>query len=150
MAILKAYLDDSGDPDGGHNFLTVGGYVATVDYWEYFEKQWTEILDEFRVPYFHMKEFWNANGIYKNIKKEKNREREFIEASILIIKATAEICVSVTVKLADLVIFNKRHKLDLDPYSLAIYGCLIHMIFCPYSSPRFAVDIAEVRQGWRT
>jgi hypothetical protein len=32
-------------------------YIATSDYWKEFGRKWKKILDDFRAPYFHFREF---------------------------------------------------------------------------------------------
>jgi hypothetical protein len=44
MVLLKAYLDDSGAPHGGHTFMTIAGYVADVTGWTHFEQRWRPSL----------------------------------------------------------------------------------------------------------
>ena len=66
MALLKAYLDDSGDPRSSH--LTIGGYVGRIGGWTYFEKNWKRVLDKYDVPYFHRKEFASNVGFFKHIR----------------------------------------------------------------------------------
>ena len=42
MAIIQAYVDDSGNsPDGGKNpVFVLGGYIATADMWTAFSDAW--------------------------------------------------------------------------------------------------------------
>ncbi len=41
MAVIRAYFDDSGDPDDPtHSFLTIAGYVAELGDWKRFEGYW--------------------------------------------------------------------------------------------------------------
>ena len=56
MMILKGYFDDSGDAiDPQHQACSVGGYITNADAWPSFEDDWQKALDEFEVPYLHMK-----------------------------------------------------------------------------------------------
>jgi hypothetical protein len=52
---LGIYLDESGTH--GEGFMTVAGYVAETDRWADFSVEWTKILHDNRIEYFHMKEF---------------------------------------------------------------------------------------------
>jgi hypothetical protein len=65
MAVLKAYVDDSGDEASGHAALSMGGYIATVEAWDRFEQGWTWVLDKFGAPYLHMKEFKKRYGLFE-------------------------------------------------------------------------------------
>jgi hypothetical protein len=128
MAIWRSYLDDSGDPtDPKHSFLTIAGYVADFDSWKHFEARWKAALDLAEVPYLHMREFGDPKGIYKHLKTDKGREIDFLAGLIEIIYESVDFCSQTTIKLEDLSAFNVRHSLQLDPYSLAIYGCLLIM-----------------------
>lgn len=128
MAILKAYLDDSGDAkDQQHNYLTIGGYVSDVAGWEYFERRWEAALVAANVPYLHMKKMGDPHGIYAHLHAKPNKLTEFIVSLVEAIYASTQLCPATTIKLADLAAFNKRHGLDLDPYALALYGALIEM-----------------------
>lgn len=123
MALFKTYLDDSGDPSC--TVLTISGYLADVDGWRHFENVWQATLDQFEVPYFHMKEFGNPNGIYRHIKSDPVKEASFIVGLIdAIHDGGIEFCPFGGVRLSELAEFNNKHGLSLDPYALLIYGCL--------------------------
>lgn len=128
MAVLKAYLDDSGDPkDPAASFVTIGGYVAEADSWAYFEELWAKALAEAGVPYFHMKEFGDRNGLYRDLKRRPRAESEFVASLVFAITSSADLCPVNTVRLADLAAFNAATGLSLDPYALDLYGCMIAM-----------------------
>ena len=42
------------DPEGG---TVVARFLSTVQQWALWEHDWNSVLDDFPVPYFHMKEF---------------------------------------------------------------------------------------------
>ena len=54
MAVLKGYLDDSGDQY--KPAMSVAGYVGNIAAWTKFEEGWQSALDLAEIPYFHMKE----------------------------------------------------------------------------------------------
>ena len=57
MAMLTAYLDESGTHDGARA-VAIGCYVASLDRWERFSGQWLDVLrDEGIEPPFHMVDF---------------------------------------------------------------------------------------------
>lgn len=127
VVTLKAYLDDSRND----TWVTVGGCLGHLDAWERFEGVWPPHLAEFQVPWLHMKDFNNPNPDaqpYGHLKGERAaRGIEFMSASRTIITDHAHLFPACSVRLDDLEAFNAKHKLKLDPYSLAIYGCLILM-----------------------
>jgi hypothetical protein len=59
LAMLWHYLDESGvhAADGTLERLTLGGCVATAEAWSAFCPVWQKILDDFKIPMFHMSDF---------------------------------------------------------------------------------------------
>jgi hypothetical protein len=55
----------------------MAGYFSDADQWNVFERQWAEVLEGYEVPYLHMKEWWNNDGIYKELKAHPKREASF-------------------------------------------------------------------------
>jgi hypothetical protein len=82
MAIFCAYFDASGHPDET-DVLTVAGYVATVDSWVRFDREWQEILQAEGVSAFHTTEFVSSKGefaTWSGKEPEKvERRRKFVE-----------------------------------------------------------------------
>ncbi len=123
MAILKAYFDDSGaDKRSDDRLLTIAGYVSTVELWEKFDEAWDTALGEF--DYLHMKEFGDPNGIYKSVKCDPKKEAAFMGGLVEIIAENTRMGVHTTVMLDDLRRFNREHNRHLNPYALAIHGCI--------------------------
>lgn len=122
MAILKAYFDDSRDSE--NRAMTFAGYLSTVELWKQFDRAWKAVLDEFHVPYLHMKEFGDRDGIYKHVKESPDVEAAFMRSLIGVISDCTRFGTQITVLLDDLERFNKDHGLELDPYALAVYGCI--------------------------
>ena len=125
--VLKAYLDDSGSPaNPDHSYLTVAGYLADDGHWALFEERWGQALEAAGVPYLHMREFGNRDSkIYRHLKADPIKELDFITSLVDAIDDSLWFCPGATVKLPDLHAFNAKHGLDIDPYAIAIYGCLI-------------------------
>jgi hypothetical protein len=79
MFLHRSYFDASynGQPSGGS--YAVAGWLATGERWNSFASQWQAVLNEFSVPYMHMKEFAHFRGPYQNgWKNEEEKRREFI------------------------------------------------------------------------
>lgn len=150
MATLKAYFDDSKNPQ----LLTIGGYLSDVDSWGRFESAWKQVLDDFSVPYLHMKETWDRDGIYKHIKEKPDDEAIFFHRLAMAIKDHTKFCTQTTVLLDDLKRFNVDHGLDLSAPALGVYGCLmalqwqfprgeIEAIFDKFEQASSAIDLAK-------
>ncbi len=71
--MLAAYGDESG-ADKRHEVYVVAAYSSTIRQWETFSRLWGEMLNEFRIPYYHatdLEAFWK-HAIYK--KTIENRD----------------------------------------------------------------------------
>src|SRR3974390_2963402 len=85
MAILRAYLDSSGEDTPQHKVCSIAGFITTIKKWKKFEKLWKQTLITYKVPYFHMNEFahykppfdifWDAE-----LGKEKPERIAFLQA----------------------------------------------------------------------
>jgi hypothetical protein len=124
VAILKAYFDDSGD-DVSQPVLTIGGYLSDIESWGKFDQAWKETLDSFHVPYLHMKEFGEPDGVYKELKQDADRLEAFLKSLVDVICKHTRFCTHATVLIDDLKRFNRDHGLALNAYGLAVYGCLM-------------------------
>ena len=123
MAILKAYFDDSKDDC----VLTIAGYMSTHESWAQFDHAWCSLLERFQVPYLHMKEFWDRDGIYKHIKDDPKEEIAFFSAIVDVIDKHLRFCPLTIVMLNDLKKFNKTSRQKLSAAALAVYGCLMKL-----------------------
>lgn len=64
---IVAYADETGthDPTGGERGAEIAGitgYVGWSDDWKNFCCEWQEVLDKYKVPYFHFSEFANQEN----------------------------------------------------------------------------------------
>src|ERR1700691_3026173 len=65
VAAITGYFDTSGKASSASAIeLVVSGFVSTRKKWNRFEEQWQAVLEEFEVPYFHMKEFGPSTGVF--------------------------------------------------------------------------------------
>lgn len=80
--MLRAYMDETGHSrDEMQKFNGMAGLLAPADRWDEFESRWNATLanKEFRIPYFHMREFefvdglGNRKGFYTGWSEEKRR-----------------------------------------------------------------------------
>lgn len=56
--MLRIYLDDSGKSDNPTESITcIAGAISPLQAWKELEREWSEVLCRFDVPYLHMKEY---------------------------------------------------------------------------------------------
>ena len=65
FAVLRAYMDDSGTHKGSP-YCLVAGYWGGASQWVKVEREWRRVLNKYRVPEFHAKQYWG---------RDKNQER---------------------------------------------------------------------------
>jgi hypothetical protein len=129
MAVIAAtgYFDDS-RTDG--RVCTVAGLVGNKAQWEQFESAWTPLLERHGVPWLHMKEMADPNGHFKKWLPPQDHRAE-LKAFFSDVARTINDCrfgaFGATVRLQDLERFNSEKGLKLDPYALAVYGCMVHI-----------------------
>jgi hypothetical protein len=81
MSIFTVYCDASGHPDGT-KVLAVAGFVAAVDQWLEFERNWKETLSKFGVSSLHMKNFAHSSGEFSEWKGNEAKRRDFLRQLI--------------------------------------------------------------------
>jgi len=67
LAILRAYLDESGIHEGAE-ICSIAGYFGKRRAWEKLETRWVSILKEFKVPEFHANCFWSRDDKGQRVK----------------------------------------------------------------------------------
>jgi hypothetical protein len=144
MIPLKAYFDNS-DAD---TVVAFAGYVSTVDKWAEFEVGWDAVLREFGVPYLHMKEFAKEGGVYEELKNDPVRKAAFFSGLIDIISEHTVACISASIRIRDLERFNFDRGLNLNPHSVALYGCIMQLLGeFPQQAIQVVVDKVEKPYG---
>src|SRR5215831_17772262 len=86
IALTKytAYFDGSGSP-ADTAAVVVAGFVAPVDQWVDFERNWNECLKHFGVSALHMREFAHSRGEFSSWKGNETKRRHFLGRLITII-----------------------------------------------------------------
>src|SRR5258705_14004787 len=104
MAVMyRGTFDDSDDQDDQQqSCASFGGYIGPVDAWDRFEIAWQRVLDEFGVPYFHMREFKNPRGHYAHLLKDADKMAQFFAALAQVIRGCGLHCYASVVRVADL------------------------------------------------
>lgn len=127
IAMLTLYCDASGKEQD--KLISVAGFISTVDEWLLFEKEWATVLDEFKIKYFHMREFAHSVGQFDGWKNDENKRRLLLTRLITVIIARTKYWVASCIRLEDF------KKVDAD-YEL-------HETFYPYPlCSRLCIDMA--------
>jgi hypothetical protein len=114
-AVFDRSADDS--PDGG---TVVAGFVTTVEQWALWESEWNAVLQDFKVPYFHMREFGASRKAFAGEEwRDEDRRRRFIAALVGTIKRWVSLTVA----------SYMDHKI----YQEANQLCEIDRIFNPFA-----------------
>jgi hypothetical protein len=129
LAVLRGFFDDSRtDPAVGVSSWSVGGYIGDDHHWENYLQCWPMALANHEVPYFHSKEMLKPNGIYSKwhpLHEHLGEIAAFMADLIKVITQSQLRGVMCLVRKPDLERFNAEKGLCLEPYPLAVYGCLI-------------------------
>lgn len=67
MALFEIYIDESYTDDGYPAVLVVGGYIFQSEAAKQLTCEWTNVLEEFNVPFFHMKDVASGNDVFKHL-----------------------------------------------------------------------------------
>lgn len=77
MQTFSAYLDETGhSKDERQKFVGIAGLIASVINWETFEGKWKATLEEFELPYFHMKEFAHSQQTFRDWGGKESKRRK--------------------------------------------------------------------------
>ncbi len=70
MVIFTAYFDESGTHENSSN-VVMGGYIAKVDQWTEFAREWVRMKHEESVNIFHRVDMEHFSGDFKDWSKER-------------------------------------------------------------------------------
>jgi hypothetical protein len=123
MAILKGYFDESACP-----FATaVAGYIGTNDAWVNFEERWDGVLTRFRLPYFHMKEFFKDDGPFARFKTNVTEKDDLFRSLVEVMRDSKLRGFGSSVLESDLRHFNHDCCQSLSSYALCVYTCIVKL-----------------------
>jgi hypothetical protein len=83
--MFTAYFDASGTRNS--RVITVAGFVSRVNKWKRFEAEWSEILSNAGVSWFHMTDFVSSLGEFKGWKGESKKRIDLLDSLIACISA---------------------------------------------------------------
>jgi hypothetical protein len=125
MAVIKGYFDDSQTTG---QLWAVAGYLGDDQSWAQYEALWPLVLATHEVPYFHRREMSDPNGAFKKWYPAPEHEAELAAFQADLAKVIGQSGLKAfgsIVRIRDLNRFNAEHQLNLEPYSLAAYGCML-------------------------
>jgi uncharacterized protein DUF3800 len=120
-----AYMDETGHAaDGSQKFCGMAGFLAPAYKWERFESNWNAVLNEFHIPYFHMKEYAHSKGVFKGWEKDEGKRQELFNK---LLNKIAAIRAVPTGSITSLEGFRRLSREDQlawhDPYLRSLLDC---------------------------
>ena len=77
----------------------IAGGVSDNVQWRFFEAEWKGLLEEFKVPYFHMRKFAHSLGPFDSWKGDEKRRRHFIERLVGILNRRVNVSIGLALLL---------------------------------------------------
>src|SRR5215216_5430715 len=121
--MFTAYFDESGTHKES-SVVVVAGYLSTDTQWAKFSEEWQSVLNDYNIDCFHMTDFENRRGQFKNI-LDTDRRR-LLERLITFIKIRQRIAIGVTFDMADYnEIIQEFPDLPMkQPYAFCALACM--------------------------
>jgi hypothetical protein len=85
VALVEGYFDESGDFEVPPYVFCVAGYFLASERAKLMDEEWGEVLQQHRIPYFHMVDCAHGNGIFSKPMEVEERI-EIVRKLIAIIK----------------------------------------------------------------
>ncbi|MGY4155651.1 hypothetical protein ACVINW_001493 [Bradyrhizobium sp. USDA 4461] len=67
MFLAKGYFDESGDFDTPPGIFCISGYFIGIEAAEAMDREWKDVLDEYKIPFFHMVDCAHGNEFYADM-----------------------------------------------------------------------------------
>lgn len=127
--MLKGYFDDSQtEKSQGVPSWVLAGFIGDDLHWDGYNQMWPLALATHDVPYFHAREFGDRDGVYKKwhpLHEHEVQRGAFMADLAKVIGQCGLRGFSCVVRKPDVERFNREYRLRLQPYPLAVYGCMI-------------------------
>jgi len=120
--MFTVYFDASGSPDQ-NEVLTVAGFLAPVDQWLCFRRDWEKVLSTHGVSALHMKDFAHSRGEFSSWKRDEKRRRTFLSQPAAVIWSRARHSFVGSVYLPDYRANDEKYCLSEIMRPLAMAGC---------------------------
>lgn len=122
----RTYLDDSGESsDPNETIVCVAGCVSTHESWRALEVEWIETLQQFEVPYLHMREYVASAGPFAKWRDNKERRRAFLSALMDLMDLHVMAVVGATVPIAAFEKLQPEQKKKVgDPHLMSMQEAL--------------------------
>lgn len=128
--MFTACFDASGT-EHDRRFLVVAGFVSTADLWTQFDEGWRKRLREDGLSYFHMVEFAQSSGQFKDgWKGNESRRRKLLSDLMEILQRYAFRkfgCCIENKLLQDHLSDERKNQYHLRTFSLAGYYCAVQV-----------------------
>ena len=124
--MFTGYFDDSGHITN-KKVLLVCGFVATVEQWALFEKEWAAVLrlPQFDLDYLHMKEFTHYAGKFAKFENNLLLQRALFSTLYELLEMRTQATFGCTVLLEDYARVNAEYELrERCGHPFAVAGCV--------------------------
>lgn len=122
--MLTGYMDETGhSKDERQRFVGMAGLIAPPEDWEVFERKWKAALADFKIPFFHMKDFANLRGPFKGWSELKRRK--LFGKLLRIMAAIHPLPVGSITSMEDFrSLPEEDREIVKDPYYFSFIGCV--------------------------
>jgi hypothetical protein len=137
---LHAYFDESGT-HADSEVVTVAGYISTAEQWELFGEAWRSEMAAYGLEFFHMTDFANRAGAYKDWTEQERRDRLARLIRIINQHAIASVGIAIPLRAFNQIFPKNAKRFVGGAYGLAAAACFLHVanILSPnYPSARIA------------
>jgi hypothetical protein len=123
--LISAYFDESAEGDSQNGLLSVSGYALDMVGVDRLIPEWKQMLDKYRLPYFHMSECNACSGIYDHL--DDDECDECARAAIQIARSHPLHGHAFAVDQSEYREIMQNHGFDCDPYTFMVWGIFIHV-----------------------
>ncbi|MET4389371.1 hypothetical protein ABIB73_005142 [Bradyrhizobium sp. F1.4.3] len=123
--LINAFFDESSEGDAHNGLLTVSGYALDLAGVGRLTAEWQTLLDDYRLPYFHMAECNACDGIFEHLDNTEcdNCARE----AISIARAHPLHAHSFVLDQPQYREILQDQGFDCDPYSFMVFSAFLHV-----------------------